>query len=223
MVLENIKQFVVDYVEGRIEPQRFTEILLSDPSVLDWLQSIVPDGKIGYFEKVVRPDGSWYQRTGPYSIHHAIKAVWSDPGHSKLARELNSFSVISRLMSEAFPELNLNIDHTLSEKYHFILNACPEYLFSEEIENAGILESLMKEFPESMPKTKRIKAFREKLKAMFYVEGQKYPRWLQGSEWPLSKTGKPTKFLRQKSKGEVSFYYFLDVDTGEEIEIMQAY
>lgn len=58
---------------------------------------------------------------------------------------------------------------------------------------------------------------------MFYVEGQKYPRWIQESEWPLSKTGKPTKFLRQKSKGEISFYYFLDVDTGEEIEIMQAY
>ncbi len=47
--------------------------------------------------------------------------------------------------------------------------------------------------------------------------------FIQESEWPLSKTGKPTKFLRQRSKGEVSLYYFLDVDTGEEIEIVQAY
>ena len=221
--MENIKQFTVDYLEGRIEPHLYSEALLNDPSVLDWLQSIVPEGKIGYFEKVVRPDGSWYQRTGPYSIHHAIKAVWSDPGHSRLGRELNTFSVISRLMSEAFPELELNLDTTLSEKYHFVLNACPEYLCSVEIENAGILEKLMEEFPDTMPKSKRVKAFRNKLKQMFYVEGQKYPRWIQESEWPLSKTGKPTKFLKQKSKGEVSFYYFLDVDTGEEIEIMQAY
>lgn len=221
--MENIKQFTVDYLEGRIEPHLYSEALLNDPSVLDWLQSIVPEGKIGYFEKVVRPDGSWYQRTGPYSIHHAIKAVWSDPGHSRLGRELNTFSVISRFMSEAFPELELNLDTTLSEKYHFILNACPEYLCSVEIENAGILEKLMEEFPDTMPKSKRVKAFRDKLKQMFYVEGQKYPRWIQQSEWPLSKTGNPTKFLRQKSKGEVSFYYFLDVDTGEEIEIMQAY
>ena len=221
--MENIKQFTVDYLEGRIEPHLYSEALRNDPSVLDWLQSIVPEGKIGYFEKVVRPDGSWYQRTGPYSIHHAIKAVWSDPGHSRLGRELNTFSVISRFMSEAFPELELNLDTTLSEKYHFILNACPEYLCSVEIENAGILEKLMEEFPDTMPKSKRVKAFRDKLKQMFYVEGQKYPRWIQQSEWPLSKTGNPTKFLRQKSKGEVSFYYFLDVDTGEEIEIMQAY
>lgn len=111
--------------------------------------------------------------------------------------------------------------HTLRKKFKFLLEACPDYLFSIDIEESGILENLMEEFPESMPKSKRIKEFRSKLRSMFYVEGQKYPHWIQESEWPMSKTGKPTKYLRQKSKGEVTFYYFLDVDTGEEIEIMQ--
>lgn len=222
--MEEIKKYVIDYVEGKIESKAFLESLHNDSQIMEWLQSIVPKDKLGYYDEIVtREDGTWYQKTGPYCIKDVINSIWNRRGISFLENEMETFSVISRLMKEAFPDEEMQVDSTLEDKFRFILIACPEYLYSAEIENAGILESLIEEFPESMPKTKRIKAFRDKLKAMFYVEGQKYPRWIQESEWPLSKTGKPTKFLRQKSKGEVSFYYFLDVDTGEEIEIMQAY
>ena len=222
--MEEIKKYVIDYVEGKIESKAFLESLHNDSQIMEWLQSIVPKDKLGYYDDIVtREDGTWYQKTGPYCIKDVIDSIWNRRGISFLENEMETFSVISRLMKEAFPDEEMQVDSTLEDKFRFILIACPEYLYSAEIENAGILESLIEEFPESMPKTKRIKAFRDKLKAMFYVEGQKYPRWIQESEWPLSKTGKPTKFLRQKSKGEVSFYYFLDVDTGEEIEIMQAY
>ena len=211
-------------MEGKIESKAFLESLHNDSQIMEWLQSIVPKDKLGYYDDIVtREDGTWYQKTGPYFIKDVINSIWNRRGISFLENEMETFSVISRLMKEAFPDEEMQVDSTLEDKFRFILIACPEYLYSAEIENAGILESLIEEFPESMPKTKRIKAFRDKLKAMFYVEGQKYPHWIQESEWPLSKTGKPTKFLRQKSKGEVSFYYFLDVDTGEEIEIMQAY
>lgn len=113
----------------------------------------------------------------------------------------------------------------MRNKYNFLLDACPEYLDSAEVENSGILDKLMEEIPDTMSKTNRIKLFKAKLKEIFYVEGQKYPRWIQESEWPLTKTGKSTKFLRQQSacKGEVCFYYFLDMDTREEIEVMQSY
>lgn len=222
--MEEIKKYVIDYVEGKIESKAFLESLHNDSQIMEWLQSIVPKDKLGYYDDIVtREDGTWYQKTGPYCIKDVINSIWNRRGISFLENEMETFSVISRLMKEAFPDEEMQVDSTLEDKFRFILIACPEYLYSAEIENAGILESLIEEFPESMPKTKRIKAFRDKLKAMFYVEGQKYPRWIQESEWPLSNTGKPTKFLRQKSKGEVSFYYFLDVDTGEEIEIMQAY
>ena len=113
----------------------------------------------------------------------------------------------------------------MRNKYNFLLDACPEYLDSAEVENSGILDKLMEEIPDTMSKTNRIKLFKAKLKEIFYVEGQKYPRWIQESEWPLTKTGKSTKFLRQKSacKGEVCYYYFLDMDIREEIEVMQSY
>lgn len=220
--MEEIKQFVFDYLEGQIEPEMFTERLKNDTSILDWLQSIVPKGKIGYFEKITRDDGSWYQRTGPYNVKYTVDKIFQSK-RNNLITNLEIFGVVSRLITEAFPNENIRIKNTLRDKHNFLLDACPDYLNSIDIGNAGILEMLMEELPETMPKSKRVKAFKDKIKAMFYVEGQKYPRWIQGSEWPLSKTGKPTKFLRQKSKGEVSFYYFLDVDTGEEIEIIQAY
>lgn len=220
--MEEIKQYVIDYLEGRIEPQIFTQTLKTDASLLDWLQSIVPEGKVGYFEKIVRPDGSWYQRTGPYSVRHATDMIFESK-RSRLVTNMEIFGVVSRLYAEAFPDETIRVSTALREKHAFLLEACPDYLDSVEIADAGILEGLMEEFPDTMPKTKRVKAFRNKLKAMFYVEGQKYPRWIQQSEWPLSKTGKPTKFLRQRSAGEVCFYDFLDVDSGEEIEVTQAY
>ena len=84
---------------------------------------------------------------------------------------------------------------------------------------------MLEELPKEWSKPKRIKEFKRRLKEMFFVEGQKYPRWAQESEWPLSPTGKPTKFLGQKSfcGGEVVKYRFLDMDTGKEIEVVQAY
>lgn len=221
--MEDIKQFIIDYIEGQIESKQFLKELYENPKIMEWLQSIVPKGETMYINEGFDSDGNLKIKSIPYNVQYSIRDIWTSPGSSLLGRELNTFSEIARLICKAFPNLILHEDTTLEDKFNFLLEACPEYLDSVAIENSEIFESLMGQLPESMPKTKRIKEFRNRLKEMFYVEGNKYPRWIQESEWPLSKTGKPTKFLRQKSKGEVSCYYFLDVDTNEEIEVMQAY
>lgn len=224
--MENVKQFVIDYVEGKINSDTFLKQFKEDLSVGEWLQKNL------VFEGETKPlyifDQDYHvirEEKVPYNIKNSIDKILQEPGHSVLGRKLNVFSLVSGRMIKAFPLLNLIPDTTIEEEYDFMLNACPDYLDSVEINAAGIFENLMEQFPKSMPKTKRIKEFRKCLKEMFYVEGQKYPRWIQESEWPLSKTGKPTKFLRQKSvcKGEACYYYFQDMDTGEEIEVMQAY
>lgn len=220
--MQEIKQDVIDYLEGRTEPEAFTARVRSDPALTAWLQSIVPAGKVGYFEKVVRPDGSWYQRTGPYDVSHALGQIF-ERKRSRLVTDLEVFGVVSRLYAEAFPDEPLTVSNRLREKRQFLMEAVPEYLDSIEIADAGIFDALMEELPETMPRGKKIKAFRERLKEMFFLRGQAYPRWIQGSEWPLSKTGKPTKFLRQRSENGACRYTFLDPDTGEEIEITQAY
>lgn len=224
--MEDVRQFVLAYIEGRVGSKQFLKELYDKPEIFEWLQSIVPKGKTRTLYKFDQCYSKIIEKTEvPYLIHDVIDEIWQSPGHSFSGRELNTFSLIANLVSEAFPDIVLHKSTAIEDKFNFLLDACPEYLDSEAIENSGIFEELMKQLPESMPKTKRIKEFRKRIKDMFYVEGQKYPRWIQGSEWPLSKTGKPTKFLHQKSvhNGEVCCYYFLDMDTKEEIEVMQAY
>lgn len=223
--MDNIKQFVIDYVEGRVKSDEFFAEIRSNSRVLDWIQSQVPEGKTCYLPDIVtRSDGSWYQKTMPYDIRYVIgDDILKQTGSIPLGEKLNKFTSISQLIMEIFPNENIQMSDELDQKFDFLLDACPEYLWSNEIENSGIFERILEGIPENISKSKKIKMFRETLKKMFYVEGQKYPRWIQDSEWPLSKTGKPTKFLRQKGRGEVSYYYFLDVDTNEEIEVMQAY
>lgn len=217
------EQFVIDYLEGRVDSETFIERLKTDPSIKDWLQSIVPEGKLGHFETIYHDDGTWSQRTGPYDVRHMIDTVLDR--RSNLAKQLNLFSAISGLWKEALPDRKINFDTSISDKFNFFLRACPDYLYSPTIEESGIFEKLLEELPKEWSKPKRIKEFKRRLKEMFFVEGQKYPRWAQESEWPLSPTGKPTKFLGQKSfcGGEVVKYRFLDMDTGKEIEVVQAY
>lgn len=221
----DIKQYVIDFIEGRVDADEFIKACQTDPTIFDWIQSVIPSGMT--YQKttiITEPEYERIDEIIPYNIRIVFDDyVLKKNGRSYLAKKLNFHGLLSRLIMSIYPEENIKEDESLSKLFCFMLDACPEYLLSPDLENSGILDDLLKEFSEVKPRTKKVKAFKEKLKAMFFVEGQKYPRWIQSSEWPLSKTGKPTKFLRQKSKGEISYYYFLDVDTGEEIEIMQAY
>lgn len=216
------KQYVIDFIEGRVNVTDFFSTLKNDPRVFDWLQSLVSEGENWSYDFVW--NGSSYDEIiGPYDVRRVFSYFCKRGGETRAGNQLNIHDWIYRLVKKSFPDESIKIDTTIENKFNFLLEACPEYLLSVDVESSGILEELMEEFPETMSKGKRIKAFKEKLKSMFFIEGQKYPRWIQDSEWPLSKTGKPTKFLRQKSKGEISYYYFLDVDTNEEIQIIQAY
>lgn len=120
-------------------------------------------------------------------------------------------------------EPNIIYYHKYSNDFKFFIRAVPSYITGGEAACNYIEKEIITKIPFNVSETKRIKLCKEQIKQKFFIEGQKYPRWIQESEWPLSKTGKPTKFLRQESNGEVSYYYFLDVDTNEEIEVMQAY
>ena len=73
-----------------------------------------------------------------------------------------------------------------------------------------------------MPKAKRKKQIIELIKKEFHIEGTKYPRWVQGGEWPVTKNGKPLRFVEQKRKKGKDYenmlytiYVFEDVDTLE--------
>ena len=308
--MEDFKEKIIDYVEGRIAPDTFCEWLEATPELFDWLQNLIPhdkviddivEEKIDYFLRDLEPqkqneiyaayqdlcysleigDGkqihyakilvdqlysldqkihfsnimnllisnykSILENTDRYkpsylqeilnSIkdffekkHDTIQAVpyrvknvyMQNKVHSKLWTYVNIQSWLYNLMSELFPNEHIEIDKTLKEKASFMSDVCPEYIEGCEIEELGIIEKLIEQVPETIPKGKRIKHIKELIKKEFHIEGTKYPRWIQGGEWPISPSGKPMRFLeqkRKKGKGYENMLYtifvFEDVDTLE--------
>ena len=215
------KQYVLDFVEGRVKPEEFIETCEKSDEVFDWIQKVVPKQKMFYKKIII--NGQIERKEFPYDI----RCVWQDflyeaKGHTMLGRLLNLHSEMTKLYKESFPNERINPDKTIEEKFNFFLEACPEYIGSDAPEMEILLEGLYKELPENLSKTGRVKLFKQNLKSLFHVEGQKYPRWLQEPEWPLSPTGKPMRFTGQKKiNSDMNVYWFEDVDTKKKKKIIQ--
>ena len=158
--------------------------------------------------------------TYPYDVRRMAERQKTT---TRLGYQLNLQGWLCRLMEQLFPEETFLRDNSLSKKYSFLLDACPEYIGGAEVEEAGIIEDILDSVPETLPESKRIKEVRSRIKKAFHVSGIIYPRWVQEAEWPLAQSGKPMRFVRQKrKKGKecegmlYTLFYFEDPDTGEE-------
>lgn len=163
--------------------------------------------------------------TFPYDVRRMME---KNRTSSRLGYQLNLQGWLYRLMGQLFPNETLIHDDTLSQKHSFMLDACPEYIGGGEVEEAGIIEAILDSVPETMPKSKRIKEVKSRIKKAFHVSGIIFPRWVQEAEWPVSPNGKPMKFVKQKRKKGKEYenmlytlFYFEDVDTGEERVVEQ--
>ena len=215
------RQFVIDYIEGRVTTRAFLDRLNSDMQLCQWLQSIVPQGKIGYYEVSVDADGVAKQETGPYDVVRIIAGYWKWPWN-KLSNELNTHYEITKLFQEAFPQERIRPDKSIEEKFNFMLDACPAYIGGEEVIGSGILEEIYEDTPVNLNKAHRVKYFKEKVKNLFYIENNHYPHWLQEAEWPMS-NGKPMKYLSSKKiyNGEGREYTFENPDTHDVRTVIQ--
>ena len=309
--MENYKVKIIDFIEGRTAPEPFYTWFESNPQVLDWLQSMIPQDKtirdavevkIDYFlkdlptskqeevystykslcettdldrakklvdllteldsrtvqftdlmnlllnnYKTVLNNPSKYKSsyvqemciavkkffedkfTTVQEVPYDVKTVYShNKTNSKLWTYVNVQSWLYRLMTELCPDDTIEKDNTLYEKASFMMDVCPEYIEGHEIDEAGIIEAIIEQVPESLPKAKRKKQIKELIKKEFHIVGTKYPRWVQGGEWPVSKSGKPMRFVEQKRKKGKEYqdmlytiYVFEDVDTFEKRIIEQ--
>ena len=309
--MEKYKDKIVDFIEGRTSPEAFYIWFESNPQVLDWLQSMVPQDKtirdsievkVDYFLKDLPKSKqeeiyTAYQglcetvdveqakklvnllieldtKTVPFTdlmnlLLHNFKIVLDSPGkykssdvqhmctgvkeffendyriiqempynvktayshnktNSKLWTYVNIQSWLYQLMKELYPVEALVEDESLHEKASFMMDVCPEYIEGHEIDKSGIIEAIIEQVPESLPKAKRKKQIKELIKKEFHIVGTKYPRWVQGGEWPVSKSGKPMRFVEQKRKKGKEYqdmlytiYVFEDLDTLEKRIIEQ--
>lgn len=309
--MENYKEKIIEFIEGKIAPETFYIWFESNPQVLDWLQSMIPQDKtirdslevkVDYFLKdlpkskqeeiyaayqslcetvdvdqakklvdllneldaktvqfsdlmnlllynfkSVLDNPSKYKSSyvqhmctgvkeffeNDYTIvqemPYNVKTVYShNKTNSKLWTYVNIQSWLFQLMKELYPEEVMEKDESLHEKASFMMDVCPEYIDGHEIDEAGIIEVIIERVPETLPKSKRKKQIKELIKKEFHIEGTKYPRWVQGGEWPVSTSGKPMRFVEQKRKKGKDYenmmftiYIFEDVDTLEQRIIEQ--
>lgn len=112
-------------------------------------------------------------------------------------------------------------DEAYQAAYHFALDVIPEYLSGGYAEGY-IQEHIIPLFPETMSRSSRIKAIKAKIREVFKSE-KGFPVWIQSSEWPLGKDGRPATYLGRKKKhgGEMIEYAFRDESDGSTILVEQ--
>ena len=229
--MEKMKQFWIDFVEGRITVPEMVARTEAEPALLEWLTSIAdPTFKTYVTQIETNENGRKTYKSICYPFDASLQIeVYVHKGQGsgdKLGRYLNIHAYFSRVLITAFPDDKIVEDQTLHEKSLFMIDACPEYIGGSEVEH--LLDELLETLPENLSKTKRMKLYREKLKELFPMRDKKYPRWVQDADWPASASGKPMRFVEQKkAKGKayaemmLTHYIFEDVDTGEQRVIDQ--
>ncbi len=212
------KEFWIDFVEGKMSVQEMLTVVKKNKKLLSWInKKVKPDENMTLVEEVVLKNGS---KKIEYKTEHfeASKYIENElkSKNTVLSKHLNIFSTFARILTEAYPNDNIKIDETLKAKYEFLLATCPDYIGGEQAE--VLIENLLNANPNISKKQ-----FKEEIKNLFNIEKGKYPKWLQSPEWPVSKKGKPMKFVKQVSdkKTGITQYVFEDIDTKKETTIEQ--
>ena len=104
------------------------------------------------------------------------------------------------------------------EKYRqahsYMLDVIPDYLSGGQAE-MYIQEHIIPLFPDTMPKTRRIKETKARIRQEFKSE-KGYPCWVQSSDWPIGADGKPMTYVKKgKRIGSKHSWIFRDESTGE--------
>ena len=225
-----MKQFWIDFAQGRITVPQMLEQTQNEPALLDWFNTIVPEGTMtAVVHRETDETGytRYYAENVPFTVQIMLREELAKGGRSHLAHNLNIHSCLSRILVAAFPEDGIVIDETLEKKFDFMLDACPEAVDGPEVEQ--VIEELLESLPAELSKAKRVKLFKERVKEVFPTAAGKWPRWVQGGEWPLSANGKPMRFVEQKRKKGREYanmlytqYFFEDTETGE-IRVIDQY
>ena len=221
--MKNYKQYVIDFVEGRVKALDFIALCEENPAVLNWIQSIAPKGKICYKISLHRNENGLIIGAKEEIVPYDINIVWESwlrhGTKYDIGNQLNVHTGLSSLMLEVFPNDGINVDDTISELFDFFLDVRPNYIGGKDADE--LITKLMNELPINLSKSKRVKLLKEQIKMLFHIEKHK-PNWLQSPEWPFS-NGKPMRFVSQTKKfnGDLYGYVFEDIDTKEQKTIEQ--
>ncbi len=239
-ILTDIPGVIRSFFMGEMDIIAFRELFDTHPEICEFLQALIDEyvTQNKPFHKLNAKDrlDIEYFRTpndhpgAPYGVHSY------DSVHYYLTEEFRMNTTNVRTASGALEfyqrlyEIFFQYDQTIpydSSQYmaafEFALDTIPEYLSGGAAE-IYIQEHIIPLYPDTMKKGERKKAIKAAIKEAFKSE-KGYPAWLQSSEWPLSKDGKPATYLGKKKThgGEAAEFRFRDETDGTEIKIEQFY
>ena len=240
------KQITADFLSGRLDIAEYRRLFDEGQELEVFLQKIVDDikasdGKIEPYPFLM-DDGNVFMGTEgiPYLL-----APETDPGLAyglppqyESVRQMLTYecrmithnvrtaagaSTFFKQVLVLYWQIDKDIKPTnkYREAYDFALDVIPKYLAGGEAE-IYIQEHIIPLFPETMKKAERQKAVKAKIKEEFHSE-KGYPCWVQSSEWPLGKDGKPMTYLgKGKNSGGIYRWRFRDESTGEIVIVEQC-
>lgn len=245
----NAQDAIKKFLEGEIDIRDFRKMYDEDEAINDFLQGIIDDirAKNGNiepysFEGIYQDGAKLHSDEG---ISYLLKPE-SDPSlqfcpprytsvRQLLNYEFRGFTHDVRGACGASTFYNevlviyYQYDRTVkaidryANEFAFSLNVIPEYLCGGESE-AYIFQHIIPQYPQSMKKSERIKAIKSKIREEFKSE-KGHPSWIQQSEWPIGKDGKPTTYIGKgkKPNSEAACWIFRDETDGELINVIQYY
>ncbi len=208
---------IKDYLTLDLSAKDFARQMLTNDDLVAFIQSRLPQSRDA-------DDSAWkgcplQVRAFAYDDFDVRKTLTT--GYyalTKASRCATAYRMLYRLFQQDLPEI------TQATYYSAItsiaLDAVPDTLDSPE---AGSVIFDVITATEGIPASQRKKAVKATLTEAFHLGAlAKKPRWLQGSEWPVSSSGKPMRFIGQtKAQGEKVDYTFEDTDTLEKRIITQ--
>lgn len=212
-----IKSIIRDYLLIRISAQDFLNQLICNDELLGEIQKKIPDSTCAF-------DEVW--KDCPLSVeafehcNFDLRYILSEGYYSLSSVSAcdTAYDLIYDLFHDDFP----NIPHSdyYSDIAMFAIDVVPDVVDSVE---AGVVLMNIIQSTQGV-KTGRKKITRDLIRNAFHLsESKKRPQWAQNSEWPVSAGGKPMRFLKQKTEGEMVRYWFEDVDTLEKRIIVDYY
>lgn len=212
-----IKSMIRDYLLIRMSAQDFSNQLIDNDELLEEIRKRIPDSTCAF-------DDVWKDcplRVEAFELCDFDLRYILTKGYYALS-SVSSCSTAYDLVYDLFHNDFPDIPHSdyYSNIVMFAIDVVPEVV--DSVEAGAVLMNIIQSTQDD--KTGRKKKARDLINEAFHLtESKKRPRWAQNSEWPISATGKPMRFLKQKTEGEMVRYWFEDVDTLEERIVIDYY
>ena len=217
-------QIVFDFLSGEISFDDFWTEYEKNPEIAEWIDSLTdfsgdPPPKIAKESML----NAIYRATAVAHGGHILRMMAlspypPSPPSTIVRRQCGIYDMIQTAVLTKYPDIKRTKRYRQDDDYYY--KAMGNSIGGSEI--MVYAASILDQFPRTMKAADRAKAGKEALWQAFHIKDRKFPRWVQGADWPMGQNS-PMEYLGQKRDGELVALRFRDVDTGEERIVEQYY